>query len=581
METIPNYSKINSAKLHCYWYTGVSGSNGDLYIYLNGTQVASGKTDDAGITTSSGSLSGSNFNSAGINAGKPNSKIQVKFKAYVTRRFWTDRFSIDYDYSNPTYIINYSVVNLTNNKNETLVPGSISESNFTKGVAFDITTSDKTVSMTATPATGYSFSHWSLDGSNQGTAKTLSLTLNDTKISGNATTKNYTANFTRNTYTLTTQINSTGFGKIQIDDLDASLGARKYQYYDKIKLTAVPSTGYHFVKWSDGVTTASRDVTIVSDATYQAIFAIDTFFLNNLVYPSDFGIIKVEGTQNSDGSYNYGTLIKLTAIPNSTRTFVKWQYNNNFNYNSSIQFYVQDYQNCICYFRKTYVTYDTLFSLPKWIENGITSGTISCSLANDDKILLTNISTNGITKNCLIIPVDPNQVYRFDFDISLSGYKVLLRYCNSINENDVKTTEEKTTNSFDFQPTTEFLSIAFQIIGAPGTAATVSNILLYPNEDKYAFMKDTLNPLYRSNDTQWAIPTPYRTGYRFLGWYNTQEEQGTEENKVFSPGANMNPNGIDFPTNEDWFLYSHWENTNKARFRIARTNANVVIPSKS
>lgn len=43
----------------------------------------------------------------------------------------------------------------------------------------------------------------------------------------------------------------------------------------------------------------------------------------------------------------------------------------------------------------------------------------------------------------------------------------------------------------------------------------------------------------------------------------------------------MNPNSIDFPTNEDWVLYSHWENANKVRFRIARTNANVVIPSKS
>lgn len=37
-------------------------------------------------------------------------------------------------------------------------------------------------------------------------------------------------------------------------------------------ITATPSTGYKFVKWSDGVTTISRSITVTGNATYTAVF---------------------------------------------------------------------------------------------------------------------------------------------------------------------------------------------------------------------------------------------------------------------------------------------------------------------
>ena len=45
-------------------------------------------------------------------------------------------------------------------------------------------------------------------------------------------------------------------------------------------MTAVPATGYHFVKWSDDVSTASRtDTNVTADISVTASFAIDTFTL--------------------------------------------------------------------------------------------------------------------------------------------------------------------------------------------------------------------------------------------------------------------------------------------------------------
>ncbi len=49
---------------------------------------------------------------------------------------------------------------------------------------------------------------------------------------------------------------------------------------DGSEVTAVPATGYHFVKWSDNVTTASRtDSNVTADLSVSASFAIDSFTL--------------------------------------------------------------------------------------------------------------------------------------------------------------------------------------------------------------------------------------------------------------------------------------------------------------
>ncbi|SEO31803.1 InlB B-repeat-containing protein [Paenibacillus sp. OV219] len=89
---------------------------------------------------------------------------------------------------------------------------------------------------------------------------------------------------------------------------------------DGATVTAVPATGYHFVKWSDNVLRASRQDTDVTGAiTVTAQFAIDTFNLNYTA--GEGGSIDGEEAQvverGADGS-------EVTAVPVTGYHFVDW-----------------------------------------------------------------------------------------------------------------------------------------------------------------------------------------------------------------------------------------------------------------
>ncbi len=54
-----------------------------------------------------------------------------------------------------------------------------------------------------------------------------------------------------------------------------AMGAGNYASGTQVTISAVPLSGYHFVKWSDGNTSASRKLTVDKDYTLQAEFAAD------------------------------------------------------------------------------------------------------------------------------------------------------------------------------------------------------------------------------------------------------------------------------------------------------------------
>ena len=85
-------------------------------------------------------------------------------------------------------------------------------------------------------------------------------------------------------------------------------------------VTAMPATGYHFVSWSDAVSTAARtDASVIADKSVTANFAIDTF---TLAYTAGTGG-SVDGSATQVVDYNTsGTLV--TAMPATGYHFVKW-----------------------------------------------------------------------------------------------------------------------------------------------------------------------------------------------------------------------------------------------------------------
>lgn len=119
-----------------------------------------------------------------------------------------------------------------------------------------------TASRASTVANNYTFAGWfDTDASTGGTQLTTS-----TKCTGN---KTWYARWTASTrqYKLTV-IAGTG-GTVS--------GGGTYNYNASATLKATANSGYHFVKWSDGNTSATRTVTVTKDATYTATFEQDPY----------------------------------------------------------------------------------------------------------------------------------------------------------------------------------------------------------------------------------------------------------------------------------------------------------------
>lgn len=119
-----------------------------------------------------------------------------------------------------------------------------------------------TASRTSTAANNYTFAGWfDTDASTGGTQLTTS-----TKCTGN---KTWYARWTASTrqYKLTVTAGTGG----------TVSGGGTYNYNASATLKATANSGYHFVKWSDGNTSATRTVTVTKDATYTATFEQDPY----------------------------------------------------------------------------------------------------------------------------------------------------------------------------------------------------------------------------------------------------------------------------------------------------------------
>lgn len=119
-----------------------------------------------------------------------------------------------------------------------------------------------TASRASTAANNYTFAGWfDTDASTGGTQLTTS-----TKCTGN---KTWYARWTVSTrqYKLTVTAGTGG----------TVSGGGTYNYNASATLKATANSGYHFVKWSDGNTSATRTVTVTKDATYTATFEQDPY----------------------------------------------------------------------------------------------------------------------------------------------------------------------------------------------------------------------------------------------------------------------------------------------------------------
>lgn len=160
--------------------------------------------------------------------------------------------------------------------------------------------------LTATPATGYTFVNWTKNGSQVSTNTSYSFTVTEAAT--------YVAHFALNSYTITTSANPSSGGTVTGDGV--------YNHGASCTLTAVPAIGYTFANWTKNGTVVSTNAnytfTVTSSGTYVANFNTNAYQISATADPS------MGGTISGAGTYNHFETCTLTATANVGYTFVNW-----------------------------------------------------------------------------------------------------------------------------------------------------------------------------------------------------------------------------------------------------------------
>lgn len=165
----------------------------------------------------------------------------------------------------------------------------------------------------ATPAPGYSFSYWMVNG--------MILSMNDTMpalITGNITIQ---ANFSKNdsTYNVTTSVYPQNAG--------TTTGAGVYNHGDTVDLLAQQNNNYTFANW------LVNGIIVSSDLHYTFVATANVHVTANFTFNPEFYTITTEpapayaGSTTGDGGVVWGANITVKATANSGYVFTGWSEN--------------------------------------------------------------------------------------------------------------------------------------------------------------------------------------------------------------------------------------------------------------
>lgn len=172
--------------------------------------------------------------------------------------------------------------------------------------------------ISATPVANYHFDRWTRATPTAVSIADSTLATTTAVLVGPATVS---AHFTLNTYTLT--VVSDAFGTA------VPAGANVVNHGAVTGISAAPSTGYHFVKWTRSgaaatiadSTSASTTVTLSGNATVTAVHAINRYSLAMAVSGNGSGSTTPAGTTSVD----HGAATAITATPAAGSYFVRWE----------------------------------------------------------------------------------------------------------------------------------------------------------------------------------------------------------------------------------------------------------------
>ena len=163
--------------------------------------------------------------------------------------------------------------------------------------------------LTATAATGYTFTNWTENGTPVSTQANYTF-----NVTGNRT---LVANFSINSYTITASANPVNGGTVS--------GAGSYNYGASCTLTATAASGYTFTNWTENGSVVSSNAnytfTVEGNRNLVANFTAITYTITVSANPS------YSGTTSGGGTYNHGQSCTVIATSADGYTFVNWTEN--------------------------------------------------------------------------------------------------------------------------------------------------------------------------------------------------------------------------------------------------------------
>lgn len=165
------------------------------------------------------------------------------------------------------------------------------------------------VSLSASANTGYSFVNWTENSTEVSKDPTYTFTAN--------ANRSLVANFSLNSYLIATSSNPEAGG--------LTSGGGTFDYGSTANVSAVPSSGYTFVNWTENGSPVHNEIdysfTVTEDRNLVANFSINNYIVTTTSNPEDGGIT------SGGGGYDFGEEVTVTATPSVGYTFVNWTEN--------------------------------------------------------------------------------------------------------------------------------------------------------------------------------------------------------------------------------------------------------------
>ncbi len=202
--------------------------------------------------------------------------------------------------ANRTFVANFSLITYTINSSSSPAAGGTTGG----GGTFIPGTS---VTLTATPASGYQFLNWSEAGAPVSTNQTYTFTVNANRT--------LVASFQSITYLTVNTLSSPASG-------GSTSGGGTYTSGSSVTVTATAASDYRFVNWTESGTPVSASesytFTVTANRSLVANFNPITFNVSTSSNPA------AGGTTSGGGTYNSGSTATVIATPATGYRFVNW-----------------------------------------------------------------------------------------------------------------------------------------------------------------------------------------------------------------------------------------------------------------